>query len=174
MKILGTFNSIDDITNAEIGDIAYINEKLKQYTEDGWKDYEGKAEFKMGLYDLNKAAISQLPDMTPDDLENKFDMLNEFKKKTRNKFYMLLCHEKRYYTVFAGVDENEDEEDDDLDLTSFAITVIDLLNYGCKGVKSVDLTSDGGAVEIWANLQDDLVCMYLFPCDGCVEYYMDC
>lgn len=70
------------------------------------KDYKkkmrGKGDINMSLYEINKNLMSQLPDYTHEqvtELEGKIDKLvNE--KYINNNYFMLLCNDIHYYTVF--------------------------------------------------------------------------
>ena len=58
------------------------------------------AEIGMGtLYDWNKSAMEQMKSLNTTELKDK---MREIKNKFFNqgKYYMLLCHERRDYTVF--------------------------------------------------------------------------
>ena len=114
----------------------------------------------LGLYDLNKQIIEQLPTLTPEELENKKEIINEFHKKYNNEFYMLYGKEISYFTLFK-LNKNT---------TQFGNEVIDCLkNVGF--IKSIDKTETDDAIEIWIQPETiESTCLYLFPYDsGLVE-----
>ena len=58
------------------------------------------AEIGMGtLYDWNKSAVGLLEPLKSTDLKDKMRAIKE-KTFSQGKYYMLLCHEKRDYTIF--------------------------------------------------------------------------
>ena len=115
----------------------------------------------LNLYDLNKQFISQIPDLDDDGIEVALMTVMAYMKNTENKYYMLLCRDVNYYTLFN---------------VSSAITE----PYACEEVlacagdwgtlKSVEI-NENDAVEIWVhNEQEGAMVMYLFPYDtGVIE-----
>ena len=109
----------------------------------------------LGLYDLNKQIISQLPPLTDEELDKKIDVIDDSYIKCVNDFYMLYGKEISYFTLFK-VDEP----------THFAETVLDCLNE-IGEIKAIDPTEDGFAIEIWVQPTDEEpTCLYLFPYDN--------
>jgi hypothetical protein len=129
-----------------------------------WKDgqwnkinIEG-SDISMGLYDMNKQIISQLPDLTEEQIDDKKYAVSALHAKYGNEYYMLYGKEISYFTLFKIKDA-----------TYFANDVVDCLsNVG--SAKSIDLTEDEDAVEIWVGIDNEVSCLYLFPYDsGLVE-----
>ena len=99
------------------------------------------AELDLGtVYDFNKEAMKQFPVMDNEKLSDAINKMSTtlMKKHKENPYFMLLCHERRDYTVFK-IDNatlaalNRDFKDS-------------LLNRG--SVLSIDEQPDG-AFEIW-------------------------
>lgn len=107
----------------------------------------------MGLYDMNKQIISQLPIL--EDFDKSMDDIWTLYETYHNKYFMLYGKEISYFTVFKIVDP-----------TRFGEDVLDCcLNIGL--VKAIDLTEAGDAVEIWVQPKDsEPTCLYLFPYDS--------
>lgn len=109
----------------------------------------------LGLYDLNKQIISQLPSLTDEELDKKIDVIDDSYIKCVNDFYMLYGKEISYFTLFK-VDEP----------IYFAKTVLDCLNE-IGEIKAIDPTEDGFAIEIWVQpTNEEPTCLYLFPYDN--------
>ena len=110
----------------------------------------------IGLYDINKQIISQLPDL--DNLDDKELMINDFHKTYNNTFYMMYGKEISYFTLFKmGVAE------------FFGKEVVDCLK-SVGVIKAIDPVEEGNAIEIWVQNEDGPTCLYLFPYDmGIVE-----
>lgn len=123
------------------------------------KKVEGS--FSMSLYDMNKQIVSQLPDFTDEDLNAKYDLINEFGKgKT---WCMLHGRELNYYTVFHNIEKDAEE--------TFAMAVIDCCRY-IGHIKSIDLT-ENGTIEIWTMNGDEATVLYLFDYEmGVIECQM--
>jgi hypothetical protein len=54
----------------------------------------------MNLYDLNKQIISQMPALDEDGIDLALMTVATYIKNTENKYYMLLCKDVNYYTLF--------------------------------------------------------------------------
>ena len=62
---------------------------------------KGKGEVNMSLYEINQSIISQLPVYDESQIEDLKTRINEWENKYfEGHFYMLLCREINYYTVF--------------------------------------------------------------------------
>lgn len=104
------------------------------------------------LYELNKQLASQLP-----VFEESKERVQNFLEKSKAKYFMLLCREINYYTLFV-IDENAPEED------SFADVVVECAND--IGIIKAAEETDDGAFEIWVTDKDNnSFVMYLFDYD---------
>lgn len=122
-----------------------------------WNEFQMKSNgIEIGLYDMNKQIIAQLPDLT--DWDHVENILKNFDIDWNNDYYMMYGKEISYFTVFK-IKEH----------IAFAREVIDVVkNVGT--VKAMDLTAAADAIEIWVIYNDEPTCLYLFPYDmGIVE-----
>lgn len=112
------------------------------------------------LYDLNKAAVIKEISLTGDKLEEKKPAIIDFLKDKNNTYYMLLCNERRDYTVFRLKEENS--------INELVNCLVDecLLNRGL--VKGIDITKDQGAIEIWLSIEEEAFVYYFFPYDSAI------
>jgi hypothetical protein len=113
--------------------------------------------FSMSAYDMNKQIIGQLQIMDNDTINEKKKLIREFVDKEHNQFYMLLCRDINYYTLFAIDVKLADELIDDL--------VIECAN-DIGSIKAIDPTEDKRAIEIWVTNQEETYVMYFFPYDS--------
>lgn len=153
----------------EIGAVAQCEEpnSIFYYTDKGWKEAEG-AELKegeglsLGLYDFNKALVAQLPLLTKEELKKYSEELDKYYDATKAEYYMLLCHDYRYYTLLHHNPKcNED---------TFGNTVIDCLNNAAD-IISLNYEKDQKAYEIWVRINEEIYAFYLFEYDrGVVEF----
>ncbi len=58
------------------------------------------------LYDMNKNVIANLSALSKRQVKDRLLETSEYIKKTDNRYYMMLCHEARDYTVF-NIQKNE-------------------------------------------------------------------
>ena len=130
-----------------------IDKKFYVYKNKNWMliDMENSG-IQMGLYDINKQIISQLPILT--DLEDKCYTINSLHAKFNNFYYMMYGKEISYFTLFKIIEPQY-----------FGSEVIDCLkNIGI--IKAIDFTEAQDAIEIWVENEDGPTCLYLFPYDN--------
>jgi hypothetical protein len=123
----------------------------------------------LNLYDINKQLIEQTEKPLSQKELNKIKsnlILPYFREKIVKEgicYFMLLCHEKRDYTVFNISDW-------------YPIIVLELLDcLKNRGqIYSIEKTKDKLALEIWIKdaQTNELSCYYLFPYDdGVIEIF---
>ena len=111
----------------------------------------------MSVYELNKQGYAQLLPYDETQIQDAITWINEFSDKNKGKYYMLLCKEMSYYTVF----EKDFLEYDCLSLGHGVIECLD--NVGT--IHGIDDNGEG-ALEIWVKTSDEEVyCMLLFNYD---------
>ena len=127
--------------------------KFMAWHDDTWNEVkiEGGG-INMGLYDMNKQIISQLPYM--EDFSKALENIRTLHGTYWNKYYMIYGKEISYFTLFEIIGYND-----------FGNDVIDCCtNIG--PIKAMDLTEAGDAIEIWVEVEDGPTCLYLFPYDS--------
>ena len=124
------------------------------YQDGAWHTIKAEgSNLNLGLYDLNKQIIAQLPPL--ENFERAMEGIITLYEKYKNEFFMLYGKEISYFTLFRIVN------DDDY---WFSADVIEC----CKNVgviKAMDLTTLQDAVEIWVETSEGPTCLYLFPYD---------
>lgn len=106
----------------------------------------------LGLYDLNKQIIAQLPELV--DLDKAIKTIEALHEIYHNEYYMLYGKEISYFTLFKLIEPQY-----------FAQEVLDCLRNVGK-IKAIDPDEPGTAVEIWVETDDGPTCLYLFPYDN--------
>ena len=119
------------------------------------------SEVNMGtLYDANKSAMANYPKMDRATLKDKLKEVEKF-FKNNNTFHMLLCHERRDYTIFLVRDTG------DSGCIEEAISALkDCMNN--RGIILDIEKQPNGAYEIWLRINEEPFCYYLFPYDDAV------
>ena len=165
------FPQIQDLHShvAEIGEIAWVEDVEKYYvaTENGWNQVDMKAMsqgIELTAYDMNKQIMAQLPEITPEQRAEYEKFLDDYHLQTDAVFYMLLCKDISYYTVFES-----DECDFDMfgyPVVKFGQTVLECID---NAGTIVEMHPEDEAVEIWIKLPEgDAVAMYLFAANHLV------
>lgn len=130
-----------------------ITGKIRIYHDGHWVTMRtDSAGLNLGLYDLNKQIIAQLPELT--DLDKAIQTINALHEMYRNKYYMLYGKEISYFTLFKLIEPQY-----------FAQEVLGCLQNVGK-IKAIDPDEPGTAVEIWVETDDGPTCLYLFPYDS--------
>ena len=119
------------------------------------------------LYDINKNLVKQNEiKLTEAILNSKKLIIRDFIYKTNQNYYMLLCNEKKDYTIF---DFKKDRDNYDWDISiceDCAKCLVDecLINRG--EIRGIDLTKDKDAIEIWMIIENEAYVYYFFPYDN--------
>ena len=115
--------------------------------------------FGMNLYDLNKSLISQMPALTLEQIiRQKEVVVDPFLAAVDSDYYMLLCNELKYYTIFNVMQGLSD--------SLITEELFACLNEFCDEVKSIEKTDDGCAIEIWFTKDEETYVMYFFDYAG--------
>lgn len=122
------------------------------------------------LYDLNKNLVQQHEvELTEGVLNSKKEIIMNYLRKMDNTYYMLLCNERKDYTVFRIGSYNEDIY---LNHDHQYKELIDILVDEClqnRGeIRGIDITKDKGAIEIWLLIDEEAFAYYFFPYDSAI------
>lgn len=141
----------------QIGEVVQdaVTGNFMVWTNGGWNTVKSEnSGINMGLYEMNKQIISQLPKLTEAELFDRDLLINTLHAKFNNEFYMLYGKEISYFTLFRIFDS-----------IRFGNEVIDCLN-NVGDIKAIDFTEAQDAIEIWIQDEDGPTCLYLFPYDS--------
>lgn len=110
------------------------------------------------LYDLGKGIMSNAPVLTNEEMKEKENLINEFFEKINSEYYMLLCKEISYYTIFKKETLLFSE------LNHLGIGVTECLK-AIGDILNIEVTANNDAIEIWLRTPDNNnLCMFLFDC----------
>ena len=154
------------------GELVYVADTNKTYrwNNDQWEELKIKADtdvVEMTLYDMNAQIMKQLPNHTNKQIREDIALINSFDKNERARYYMLLCKEYNYYTIFSYLQTwyNSNE--------ALGEAVIDCLDsVGPIRACDYDNSANPTAIELWVSAnEDEVYCFHLFPYDiGVVEF----
>lgn len=127
-------------------------EKYKQEHKD-----EKLAE--VSLYECNRMLMAKQPDFTIEDIEAKVPYLEKWFEKNPDRYFMLLCNELNYFTVFHQCTTTFGS------FTKLAKEVLDLAVNSIGNIKAIEADTNGMiAIWGWQQEKDELPhCFYLFP-----------
>lgn len=109
------------------------------------------------VYDLNKNIMKYQTPLDDNELYEAAETILAFCEEQRNKYYMLLCHELRYFTLFNYYVQT------DRPLPNIEEEVIGCAN-DIGSILSIEEVE--GAIEIWIKTEEDeAFAMYFFPYD---------
>lgn len=120
----------------------------------------------MSLYDVNKNFMADQPALSQDELTASLKVIEDYVFNTykNSTYFMLLCKELSYYTVFV-----RDSKSSTNILTD---EVLNCLQWIAKDILSIELNTTNNTPEIWIRTpEDEVVCMYLFNYDnGVIDF----
>ena len=123
------------------------------------------------LYDLNKDLVKRTEiKLSEGVLNSKKEIIKNFIIDTANNYYMLLCNERKDYTIFDfetklynGYEDLELNKKRSMDCAKCLVDEC-LLNRG--EIRGIDITKDKQAIEIWMLIEDEAYVYYFFPYDN--------
>ena len=112
-------------------------------------------------YEINKNLVEKYEkELTTKELQNKKTEIINFIQETKGQYYMLLCNDKKDYTIFNILNKNNIEK-----MINILVDEC-LVNRGI--IKGIDLTKDKCAIEIWLSIENEAFCYYFFKYDDAV------
>ena len=110
------------------------------------------------IYDINKNIMSKMDKLSNPALMNKLKKVEQYFNENK-MYFMLLCHERRDFTLFRLTETNSPKE-------AASILKECLQNRGM--VLEIEKVEETNAFEIWLKIDDEAFCYYLFPYDEAV------
>ena len=127
------------------------------------------------LYDVNKSLVEKnVVCLTDEEMQNKKDMIVDFINQSNNTYYMLLCNDRKDYTIFHRRYSEESRNFYDLaglNYENLEKILIDECLPNRGKTKSIEITEDQSAIEIWLSINGESYCYYFFPYDAAI---IDC
>lgn len=126
------------------------------------EEKEKETTFELGtLYDVNKNIIQNSKELSQGVVNSKKEEIKNFLEKTNNEYYMLLCHERRDYTLFDLGYETYHAYKEKCKKVADVLVDECLKNRG--EIRGIDITKDKQAIEIWISIEEDSYVYYFFP-----------
>ena len=152
-----THKSLVALPRVEENEVAYVEKENRyfKYVNKVWEPVEPEGTLSLGsVYDMNKQIISQMPDLKNEKIDEAIETVKKYAEENDGKFFMLLCNELKYYTVFVK-DNGEYEMPGEV--------IICAAELGKLKSVSID---ENGAVELWVQPEgDEPHVMYFFNYD---------
>lgn len=140
-----------------------LQETLSKEQKEAFKKYkeEHKDEpiAEISLYDCNRAVMNNMPDLTEKEIKSKTELIGNWFEKYPDRYFMLLCHELNYYTVFHQVTTTFGS------FTKMTEELLDLLINHIGHIKTIEIDTNG-MIAIWGWQREENEnphCFYLFP-----------
>lgn len=151
-----THKSLVALPRVEENEVAYVEKENRyfKYVNKVWEPVEPEGTLSIGnVYEMNQQIVSQMPKLTEEQILQAIETVKGFAKE--GKYYMLLCNELKYYTVFV---KDNGHYDLPTEVVECAAELGDL--------KGVDI-DENGAIEIWVHPHNDEPhAMYFFNYDA--------
>lgn len=111
------------------------------------------------VYDLNKQLVETAEKViSPYKLNEKKKIIKQFVRENKDNYFMLLCNERRDYTLFNIISNKEEDE-----LNELANVFVDECLQNRGNIKGIDLTENKDAIEVWLSIEGESYCYYFFP-----------
>lgn len=151
---------MESLENHEENEICYVHKENKyyKYINGAWEEMEKpKGNLNMNLYEMNKTIVTQLPKISKKELAAGRSKIREL--SAEGSYFMLLCNDLKYYTIFHKVSDNTELIED------LVIECITDCNLDIKSINYPD-EENKNAIEIWTQYEEDVYVMYFFNYDG--------
>lgn len=152
-----THKSLVALPRVEENEVAYVEKENRyfKYVNKVWEPVEPEGTLSLGnVYDMNKQIISQMPILNKEKIKEAIENIKTYAKDNDGKFFMLLCNELKYYTVFV-------KDNGHYEMPNEVIECAAELGK----LKSVSI-DENGAVELWVQPEgDEPHVMYFFNYD---------
>lgn len=111
------------------------------------------------IYDFNKNLVQKTQiQLSEKILNDKKKTIEYFLDNTIGNYYMLLCNEKKDYTVFDFKENRTIERYADC-----AKCLVDECLKNRGEIRGIDITEDKTAIEIWMSIDNESYVYYFFP-----------
>jgi hypothetical protein len=146
-------NILNSLQIHQDGEFALVEDeqKIYQYNEGEWQEYKSDQDLGITLYEINQMAVQGLEPLDDEQIEQAKKYIRELTHKFDSKYFMLLCRDLNYYTVFAFKDESENVFEDEV------IACLQVLG----DIKSVEIYDE--LIECWITTTENTAHVaYLF------------
>ena len=156
-----TLAMLHALQNHKEGETVFVKENQETYVfiDGEWQIYCENKDISLGtLYDVNKQIIQQLPPYNRENFADSILLINSYAEKSANKYYMLLCNDIKYFTLFVREQCMETE--------TIGEAAIDCSQY-LGEVKSINYNDNESAIEIWfvSTIDQEAHVAYFFAYD---------
>lgn len=160
-----TLEMLNSLQNHEEGELVHVESENQDYFyhNGSWIPYFPTEEDasqseapQVDLYKINQMLVAQLPDLSEEEVSNAKTIIKNYVDNEDATYYMLLCNDLHYYTVFVKNSKTSDVLLED--------EVIACCNY-LGTMKSVELAKDLSHIEVWFTRDAEAHVAYLFNYD---------
>lgn len=161
MITVSSLKILNSLPLSEDNEEAYVTDEQKIYSrQDGQWIPKALPQGKMNIsvYDMNKQLISQLG--TLDD-KAALNLIRKYKNEIGGKYFMLLCRDLNYYTLFTIGDKIPIAQE----YPRIEREVVDCL-HDLGEIKSVEKIEETNAIEVWVQPEgEEPLVAYFFNYD---------
>ena len=96
------------------GEFALVEDEQKvyQYVDNEWQEYKSDQSLGVTLYEINQMAVQQLEPLTDEQLVEAKTYIRNLTHQYDSKYFMLLCRDLNYYTMFILNEDGPNFEDE--------------------------------------------------------------
>lgn len=150
VKDINILNSLQIHEDKEFA-LVEDEQKVYQYIDGEWQEYKSDQNLGVTLYEINQIAVQQLEALTEEQIETAKTYIRELTYKFDSQYFMLLCRDLNYYTLFILNKEDGPRFEDE---------VIECLKV-LGEIKSVEIYDE--LIECWiTDVENTAHVAYLF------------
>ncbi len=107
-------NILNSLQIHQDGEFALVEDEQKvyQYIDDEWQEYKSDQSLGVTLYEINQMAVQQLEPLTDEQLVEAKTYIRNLTHQYDSKYFMLLCRDLNYYTMFILNEDGPNFEDE--------------------------------------------------------------
>ena len=107
-------NILNSLQIHQDGEFALVEDEQKvyQYVDDEWQEYKSDQSLGVTLYEINQMAVQQLEPLTDEQLVEAKTYIRNLTHQYDSKYFMLLCRDLNYYTMFILNEDGPNFEDE--------------------------------------------------------------
>lgn len=107
-------NILNSLQIHQDGEFALVEDEQKvyQYVDNEWQEYKSDQSLGVTLYEINQMAVQQLEPLTDEQLVEAKTYIRNLTHQYDSKYFMLLCRDLNYYTMFILNEDGPNFEDE--------------------------------------------------------------
>jgi len=113
VKDINILNSLQIHEDKEFA-LVEDEQKVYQYMDGEWQEYKSDQNLGVTLYEINQMAVQQLEALDDEQITTAKTYIRDLTYKFDSQYFMLLCRDLNYYTIFILDKDSEPKFEDEV------------------------------------------------------------